>query len=296
MRKHFALALLVAATIAPSLATPAAASNGNHDDGNGTQLALGDSVPFGYNPLIVAAGQAGNPNNFVGYPEIVAKTLQLRDANAACPGETSFGFISVTGLDNGCHFPYRFLVPLHVKYHNAQQAQLDYAIHFLKTHHQVRLVTMSIGANDLFRLQDGCKLAVDPVSCEIAGLPATLAAAEANLRFIYGQIRNVAHYTGDLVTLSYYSPSADPLTTLAVGMLNLHLASATMHYHGIVADGFGAFQTASAPYAGDPCKAGLLIVLSPGVCDVHPSPKGRDLLAGAIVSSVPELQREVGQH
>jgi hypothetical protein len=34
------------------------------------------------------------------------------------------------------------------------------------------------------------------------------------------------------------------------------------------------------------CAAGLLIVLSPGVCDVHPTPKGRDLLAKAVVNAI----------
>ena len=286
MRKHFALALLAAASFAPALAMPAAAGNVTQE-GNGTQLALGDSVPFGYNPLIVAGGGAGNPNNFIGYPEIVAKALQLDDVNAACPGETSFGFISLTGLDNGCR-PYRHFFPLHVSY---TTAQLDYAINFLQTHDRVQLVTMTIGANDLFKLQSGCHFVV---ACEIAGLPATVAAAEANLRAIYGKIRNVAHYTGDLVTLTYYSTSPDPLTTLAVSLLNAHLISATLAYNGKVADGFGAFQVASAPFAGSPCAAGLLIVTSPGVCDVHPSPKGRDLLAGAVVSSVPDLS--AGMH
>lgn len=289
MRKHFALALLAAATLAPALATPAAASNGNHVDRDGAYLALGDSVPFGFSPLVLAAGKAGNPHNFVGYPEIAAKTLQLRDVNAACPGETSFGLIDVHGLDNGCQ-PFRSLFPLHVDY---EKAQLDFAIHFLKTHHHARLVTMMIGANDLFKLQQRCNFVV---TCEIDGLTAALDGIETNLRFVYGQIRNVAHYTGALVAVTYYAINKDPLVALAVGLLNDRLATATGAFKGVVADGFGAFSTASAPFAGDPCAAGLLIVTAPGVCDVHPSPKGRDLLAGAVVSAVPQLVQEQGQH
>jgi lysophospholipase L1-like esterase len=293
MRKHFALALLVAASMAPALAVPVAASssnaNSNHGDRDGAQLALGDSVPFGFSPLILAAGQAGNPKNFVGYPEIVAKQLELRDVNAACPGETSFGFISLTGLDNGCR-PFRSLFPLHVDY---KQTQLDYAIHFLKHHHKVRLVTMQIGANDLFKLQSRC--GGDP-TCEVNGLTSTLDGIEANLRLIYGQIRNDAHYTGALVTVSYYAINTDPLVTVAVNLLNARLTTVTAAFNGVVADGFGAFKIAATPFAGDPCAAGLLIVTAPGHCDVHPSPKGRDLLAGAVVSAVPQLQQENGQH
>jgi lysophospholipase L1-like esterase len=293
MRKHFALAVLAAATLLPALATPAAAreenQNENHGDREGVQLALGDSVPFGFSPLVLAAGKAGNPKNFVGFPEISAKRLELRDVNAACPGETSFGLIDVNGLDNGCR-PFRAAFPLHVDY---EKAQLDFAIRFLKHQHGVRLVTMMIGANDLFKLQSGCNFVV---TCEINGLTATLNGVEANLRLIYGQIRNVAQYTGPLATVTYYAISTDPLVSLAVGLLNARLTTVTAAFNGVVADGFGAFKTAAAPFGGDPCAAGLLIVTAPGHCDVHPSPKGRDLLAGAVVSAVPQLQQEHGQH
>jgi hypothetical protein len=108
---------------------PAAAQQPN-DEGEGIQLALGDSVAFGYSPLIVKAGQAGNPENFVGYPEVAASILELNDVNASCPGEATGGFISSTGTDNGCR-PYRTNFPLHVAY---QGTQLDFALNFLATH------------------------------------------------------------------------------------------------------------------------------------------------------------------
>jgi hypothetical protein len=35
------------------------------------------------------------------------------------------------------------------------------------------------------------------------------------------------------------------------------------------------------------CAAGLLIInLSDGTCDVHPTPLGRDLLAGAVINAI----------
>lgn len=290
MRKHFTLALLVAAAFAATPAIPAAASpaNANHDRLDGYQLALGDSVPFGYSPLVVAAGKAGNPNNFVGYPEIVAKRLEHRDVNAACPGEASTGFVSLTGADNGCRV-FRSLFPLHVNYSGTQ---LDYALNFLATHKEVELVTMSIGANDLFLLQARCQ--GDP-TCEINGLGPTLDTVKANLTLIYGQIRKTAHYHGDLVTLTYYAPSTDPLVGFALGALNQTLTDVTKQFNGIMADGFGAFQAAAAPFGGDPCLAGLLIVTSPGVCDVHPSPKGRNLLAKAVVTGLDAAEDAEGR-
>jgi hypothetical protein len=59
-----------------------------------------------------------------------------------------------------------------------------------------------------------------------------------------------------------------------------------------IADGFGAFQTASAPFGNDACQAGLLIRLpaSPydlSPCDIHPSLLGRDLLAGLVELAAP---------
>ncbi len=42
---------------------------------------------------------------------------------------------------------YRTMFPLHVKYSGSQ---LDYAVSYLKTHKNVRLVSLMIGANDLF--------------------------------------------------------------------------------------------------------------------------------------------------
>ena len=53
-------------------------------------LALGDSVAFGYSPLL----DHSNATNFIGYPTPVATALKETLTNAACPGETSSHFIS----------------------------------------------------------------------------------------------------------------------------------------------------------------------------------------------------------
>jgi hypothetical protein len=51
-------------------------------------LTLDDSVPPGYNPIILPT----DPTQFVGYPEDAATTLGLDLGNAGCPGEASAGF------------------------------------------------------------------------------------------------------------------------------------------------------------------------------------------------------------
>ncbi len=261
-------ASVTAAILFVLAAMPASASVEGH-----TYLALGDSVAFGYNPLFVLGGLAGNPNVFVGYPEIASGALGMKDVNASCPGETTGGFISLTnGADYKC-LGYRANFPLHVGY---STSQLDFAIAYLQAHHDVRVITMDIGANDAF------KAACTTTAC----LGAVLAGIEANLRFIYGQIRNVAHYHHAIVTLSYYSLSYDPATAASTQALNGPIIAATKAFGGTVASGFDAFQGPALAAGGSSCAAGLLIRLPDGTCDVHPTPLGRDLLAAAVVNAV----------
>jgi lysophospholipase L1-like esterase len=239
-------------------------------------------VAFGFSPLL----DHRVASNFIGYPEIAAQQLDLADVNASCPGEATGGFLSLTGTDNGCRtYRFGFMFPLHVSYSGTQ---MDFALDYLRTHHNVRLVTIDIGANDVFVLQRGCALTSNPAACVTAGLPGVLATIEANLRTIFSEIRGEGRYRGRLVTLSYYSLAYDPATAAGAQQLNQPIIAATKAFGGIVASGFDAFRPAALAAGGSSCAAGLLILLSPGNCDVHPTPKGRDLLARAIVEAVEE--------
>jgi hypothetical protein len=55
-----------------------------------------------------------------------------------------------------------------------------------------------------------------------------------------------------------------------------------------VADAFTAFGAASSQTGGSACAAGLLIVVSPGVCDIHPSAAGQALIAQTVLALVPK--------
>jgi hypothetical protein len=101
-------------------------------------LALGNSVAFGFNPLL----DPSNADNFIGYPTPVATTLKETLTNASCPGETSSHFISLTGIDHGCG-AYRQNFHLHVFY---STSQLDFADAFLKSHPKTLVVSIDIGA------------------------------------------------------------------------------------------------------------------------------------------------------
>ena len=50
----------------------------------------------------------------------------------------------------------------------------------------------------------------------------------------------------------------------------------------LIADAYSELKAASLHFGGDPCKAGLLNVVGPGRCGVHPSYAGQALLAQAV--------------
>ncbi len=273
-----ALGSVLAGLLAFGSAVPVAAVSTSNSNPN-NYLALGDSVPFGYNPLDVQPGV--DPAVFVGYPQLASDLFRprLKVFNASCPGETSTSLISGTRPDNGCQDYRDFIGALHVAYSGSQ---LQYAEAYVAANPRTKLVSMTIGANDLFRLQDGCASAPDVTACLYAGLPTLLQTVAANLTTIYTGLR-ASGFTGDFVVVTYYSLNyADPATTGAVAALDHALATVTEAFGGRVGDGFGAFQQASASFGGDPCAAGLLIHRTATTCDIHPSPAGAALLAAAL--------------
>jgi lysophospholipase L1-like esterase len=189
------------------------------------------------------------------------------------------------GCENSPSSPtgYRTLFPLHAEY---QGTQMEYALKYLSAHRDTQLVTIDIGANDVFLCQntmkDGCASPAD--------LQAVLQEIQANLTAIYTQIRDVAHYQGVLVALTYYSLNySDPVQAAGAKLLDSVIASVTKAFGGKVADGFAAFEGPSAAFGGSPCAAGLLIKLPDGTCNIHPSPAGHLLLAQAIENVVGAL-------
>jgi lysophospholipase L1-like esterase len=264
------------------------------NDNNFTYLALGDSIAFGYNPTLFPPYQPASPvptpGEFVGYPERVADFEHLlqskKEVNAACPGETSGSFLTGT-QDNGCQ-AFKAEIGLHTAYPGITQAR--FAGSELASNKHINLVTLSIGGNDLLLLQQQCVNSIlGFTGCVEKYLPGVLNTYAGNLTLILGGIR--ANYQGTLILMKSYAPSADPLFVYAIEQLNAVMVTVanTPHANFDVkfADGFTAFQIASAIFQHDPCKAGLLIRLSkpfdPLSCDVHPSPIGRDVLAATVL-------------
>ena len=245
-------------------------------------LALGDSVSFGY--IDQAGYEYYYPTNFVGYADYTGLSLSLNVADAGCPGETTSSFISWTGPDNGCR-PYRALFPLHVVYGSVKSTQLAFATGFLQQHSGTQLVTINLGANDVFLLEKQCN---DDPTCIENGLPQVLATAEANMQTILAAVRATG-YNGPLVVVNYYSLDySNQFETEVTMALNQAITAPAPAYGAVVADVFSAFEAAvSNPFAaGNTCVAGLLNAsnppTSPPSCDVHPSQSGHKLMAQVI--------------
>ncbi len=273
-KQAFASTLVALATVAAVLVTGGA----SQADPGHPYLALGDSVSFGY--ITQAGFEYGNPDNFVGFPDYVGQSLGMTPTNASCPGETTQGFASATGADNGCR-PFKAHFPLHTSYSGTQ---LDFATAFLRAHPNTKLVTVQLGANDAFLLQSHCSN--DP-ACIGAGLPALLGSLAANMDRIYRAL-SAAHFNGRLIVVNYYSLDyGDPAGTGLTVLLNQAITSHAAADGAIVADAFAAFRQAAAAAAGHTCAAGLLNAspVNQYTCDVHPSQSGQQLLAQVVTNT-----------
>jgi lysophospholipase L1-like esterase len=251
-------------------------------------LALGDSVTFGYmEAQVTPAPDYPNAASFLGYPEQLGAELHLSVANAACPGETSSSMINPAAPNNGCEnnpahtaSNYRTNFPLHVKY---KGSQLAFALSYLHSHHSVRLVTLTIDANDFLVCQetttDGCASSAEQ--------SATAATVTKNIHTILSAIRNKAHYQGQLVIVNYYSLdySSAALTAESL-LLNKVQDAAAKPYHVKIADGYAELQAASVRSGGNTCTAGLLTQIGGGNCGIHPSYAGQALLAQALEKAI----------
>jgi lysophospholipase L1-like esterase len=282
-----AAALLATTSCAPSAASSDGASGASSSSAStaptslGTILALGDSVPFGFRGGL--AGEYQDEDNFVGYPEVVGGDTRLEVVNATCPGETTASFLDVTAQSNGCEnalnseVGYRDNFPLHVAYESADQSQLDFAVETLKRTDDVAVVTVQLGANDLFICQattaDRCQ---SPAEYEALGQT-----IRTNLDRILSELRDEGGYEGQIVVVTYYafdynSPDA------AVAMLLNGVLSQVAEAHGAtIADGFAAFEAAAAEAGGNVVDAGLVL---PN--DIHPSEQGQQVLAETVEAAI----------
>ena len=263
----------------PEASAPTISAAPSSDAAEGTYLALGDSVPFGFRGG--ATAEFSDADNFVGYPELVGEELGLEVVNATCPGETTASFLDVTAQSNGCDnslqsgFGYRTAYPLHVRYDSPDQSQMAFALRTLAETDDVDLVTLQIGANDAFL----CQRTTASRCLDMADLQAMAQTLQGNLDRILATLRNEAGYDGQIVVVSYYALNyADP-TGAATQVLDNAIAQVAAAHQADVADGYAVFKPRADASAGDSVAAGLVL---PN--DVHPSADGQQLLADAVTA------------
>jgi hypothetical protein len=256
-------------------------------------LGLGDSTAFGENSFVPFTKEA-RPNDtaFVGYPDLIGREdFAGQYANLGCSGATTDSFLSLTGEEgHGCReYQMEWPESMHVQYTNAEADKAD---EILRTN-DVKLVTLSIGGNDLLNTLASCvKLTPDDadatLSCALKALPVALQKGAQNLATILQRIRDTG-FKGSLVYVNLHSiyPRSDPATT-AISAWNTAMAPVVSDAGGVVANAFDAFGDAAASSDGDPCTAGLLIPnpdpdpTAVPRCDVHPSTAGTRLLADTV--------------
>ena len=289
MKNNFRMMMGRALVLTVLVAPVFAASNSRY-------LALGDSISFGYHPLPPPPQPI---QSYVGYPEILDPLVPKQEINLSCPGQTSASFLSGSSATEvpgeNCEFISAQLpgwkaanFPLHNSYTGTQA---DYAVSQLLANKSIDLVTISLGGDDLLFVQYMCGGPANPkfVTCVQGALSdpkGALFAYGNNLGTILAKIREEAQYTGTIVLVKYFATSTDPLVKQAIGALNQVMAQVGSQFGAKVADAYTAFQIASIPYGGDPCKAGLLVRLSPTTCDVHPTRLGQDVIATTVLIAI----------
>jgi lysophospholipase L1-like esterase len=153
----------------------------------------------------------------------------------------------------------------------------------------VRLVTITLGANDGLLLEASCASQPTPAlveACIVAGAPAVLAKVAENMETILADLRATG-YWGAIVITNYYSLDYSAVAATALTEdLNAAIAAPASAYGAVVADVFTAFKTvASKPaFGGKTCNTGLLNpdVYNQYVCNIHPAQTGHRLIAKTI--------------
>ena len=284
-------ALLSSLAISSALALAAcSSSDSGNSKGSVKYLGLGDSIAYGENGFVPYTTDARpNGDAFVGYPDLIGKEdFGGHYANLGCPGATTDSYLSLDGVDNGCRdFQKNWLNTMHVQYTTAEADKADEEL----TMNDVKVVTLSIGGNDLLLTLGACAQqnpddANGTLACALKEVPNTLSNGASNLGKIIQRIQD-AGFKGQFIYVNLYSTYLPTdSATLAIGAWNSAMADVVTKAGGSVADVFSAFADAANAANGDPCAAGLLIpnpdssAMPP--CDIHPTAQGARLLADTV--------------
>lgn len=241
-----------------------------------TYVSLGDSLAFGYQPSLVAAGDF-KPADYVSYAEDYAAAQQrhLKVANFGCPGETTGSMIN-----GGCPWldpqqPQRYSngYPLHMSY-GPYSSQLAAAVAYLRSHRQTTLVTVDIGSNDLIAILGQCGV---NATC-IGGKLSTVL---INYADILTQLKAAAPQA-QLVVFNIYNPYALAITgsdALLMTYVNPAIETLAASFGAKVADAFTAINLA---YSSETASVCAMTWMCTSYTNIHPTDLGYEALAGAL--------------
>jgi lysophospholipase L1-like esterase len=270
------LALLTAVLVAACTALSAGSAGADEPVRGGYYLSLGDSLAFGFQPDLFAAGDV-SPVDYRGYAEDFADMRTgLTLVNYGCPGETTS-----TLINGGCPW---LPLPLHDPLGSAT-SQLGAALAFLAAHPgQVSLISIDIGSNDLLALVGTCQAqGGDVQSCLRAGLPATLATLAHNYGVILTSLQALAP-DAQIIVFNFYNPLAEVLagSDALLAVVNQTLAGIATAFHAGLADAFTAINLS----AGSPAEPALICARTwecTSFHNIHPTDIGYRAMAVALL-------------
>jgi lysophospholipase L1-like esterase len=151
-------------------------------------VSLGDSYATGFQPD--PDGRGANTRNGFAYqvPRLAAQRgYRFKLVNFGCGGETTESLL---------HRTRRCSAKVPGGRHYAGRTQIAAAVRFLRAHRKrVRLITVSIGGNDVTR----CARTADPIPCVAAGVQAI----DANVTEIAKRLRKAAGSKAGIVGITY---------------------------------------------------------------------------------------------
>jgi lysophospholipase L1-like esterase len=268
-------------------------------------LTLGDSITFAWNPLVEADPKKVDARKYPGFADLLGQRLGLPVDNAGCPGEASGSMLDGHAEDNGCRAnraDYALHYPWSTPTGQPPATQVEFATAYLRKAIAAgappKLVTLTLGGNDLLLLQKHCDLpSIVGAACEVLRLPFYVHAYGEHLASLLTAI-DATGYQGTMVLVTTYAPDySDRVATLGLEQMNgemkEHVARLSRQLHGLkvrVADGYGAFEARAAQHGGKTCETGLLIKNDDGkTCDIHPTAAGHQVLADAILEAAGAL-------
>lgn len=275
-----AIALAGAAVAAPPAA--AAAPNWGQPAPYTYYLSLGDSLGFGYSAQNFQQFMGdGNIDDFAGYTQQVAAYLQLSPPavmNMSCPMETT-----ATMINGPC--PAAGQIEAITGQTWPFDPQLGAAQTFLAGHRLDRgVITLSIGANDLFTAVDANPSCLTNPGCP--QLKTAITTVRTNLTQILRTLRQAAP-RATIVVLTPYNPfgHAVPMSNLAAIAFNLTVGMTALFNSARVADAFGPIN-AQYPKTFD-CGYLVFYCAGPAVDpDIHPTATGYGVIATAFEKAI----------